>query len=217
MKISEMENYHDAFTDLEAKIKIMLAEREFPGVFSVCVKSFPSIVPASQFRKKRDIQPEMPALLAFEVICKYAPIFFEHNSMLLMLEFVKSTRQLAKHENGYLKKIESALENEEIARLLWNSLEKHPCSTQSEICSSIEASLATMVEILTLWEKFGVVIRPDKKNIRKMNLKTRLNTVIEGICPNCGVLRNRIKEEFFQPRCCKYCGYYGFYHILYEK
>ena len=217
MKISEMENYHDAFTDLEEKIQTMLAKREFPGVFSLCVESFPSIVPAIQYRKKRDIEPEMPKLLAFEVICKYAPSLFEHDCLISLLEFVKSTRQLAKHENAYLQKIESALENEEIARLLWNKLEKHPYATQTEICAGIDASLATMVEILKLWEDFGVVIRPDKENVRKLIFNTRLNTEIEGICPNCGVRGKGLKEAFFKPLSCQKCGVHGYYHILYQN
>ena len=217
MKISEMEGYHDAFTEIEQKIQIMLAQREFPEVFSVCVESFPSIVPSIQYRRKRNIEPEVPHLLAFDVICKYAPALFEHVALTAVLAFVKSTRQLVKHENAYLPRIESALEEEEIARLMWNQLEKHRYATQKEICLGIDASLATMVTILRLWEEFGVVIRPDKEDVHKLTFTTLLHTEMEGICPNCGVRGKGLKLAFFKPLSCQKCGVHGYYHILYRN
>jgi hypothetical protein len=124
MKISEMEYHHGEYTSLEGKINTMLGNREFPAIFSVCVESFPHVVPAIQYRKKREIEPEMPDWLAFKVICKYAPPLFEHSIMESLSEFVKSTRLLAKHENGYLKAIDSALELESNAQSIWSQIER---------------------------------------------------------------------------------------------
>ncbi len=124
MKISEMEYHHEEYISLEGNIKKMLDNREFPMIFSVCVETFPHIVPAIQYRKKREIEPEMPDWLAFKVICKYAPTLFEHSIMGSLSEFIKSTRLLAKHENGYLKAIESALELESNAQSIWSQIER---------------------------------------------------------------------------------------------
>ena len=116
----------------------MLENREFPAIFSVCVETFPHIVPAIQYRKKREIEPEMPDWLAFEVICKYAPPLFEHSVMESLSEFIKSTRLLTKHENDYLKAIESALKHEEITRSLWSRIEKQPNVLQRDICAILK-------------------------------------------------------------------------------
>jgi hypothetical protein len=78
MKIAELEAHHAACVDAERSIRAMVENREFPAVLSFCVESFPHILPAIQFRKKREMTPEIPALLAFTTICRYAPPLFEH-------------------------------------------------------------------------------------------------------------------------------------------
>ena len=100
--------YHTALHDTPRLIEEMLQKGQFSGLFSVCTQSFQDIVPAIKFRKKREMQPETPRLLALSVICQYAPPLFEHAVLESLLEFVKSNRLLAKHENGYLEQAEDA-------------------------------------------------------------------------------------------------------------
>jgi hypothetical protein len=73
VKIAELEAHHDACVESERIIREMVDKHDFPAVFSVCIGSFPHIVPAIRYRKKREITPDFPALLAFTTICKYAP------------------------------------------------------------------------------------------------------------------------------------------------
>lgn len=72
MRIAELEAHYDALVESERTIRKMVDNYEFPAAFSVCLESFPHIVPAINYRKKRELTPEVPALLAFTTICKYA-------------------------------------------------------------------------------------------------------------------------------------------------
>ena len=65
MKIAEMEDHHNEFMALEARVQAMSGKGEFPAVFSACEASFPHIVPAIKYRKKREIQPETPNWSSF--------------------------------------------------------------------------------------------------------------------------------------------------------
>ena len=58
MKIAELQAHHDAFTESDRTIRMMVADGEFATVFSACVESFPHIVPAINFRKKKSIARE---------------------------------------------------------------------------------------------------------------------------------------------------------------
>jgi hypothetical protein len=133
MKISEMEAHHDQYLALEGQIRAMVDDRGFPEVFLVCVSSFPHIVPAIKYRKHRGINPEAPSLLAFGTICKYAPPLFEHSALEALADFVKSERVLARNDNGYLQSAESALAQEEVARLVWNHIERQPGAIQRDL------------------------------------------------------------------------------------
>jgi hypothetical protein len=215
MKISEMEYHHDEYTSLEDKIKNMLDNREFPAIFSVCVDSFSHVLPAIQYRKKREIMPETPDWSAFDVICKYAPLLFEHAVITSLFEFVKSTRLLAKHEKGYLQIIETAIEREEIARVLWNFINQRSNVLQKDICRNLEYNKQTIAGIIDIWEELKVVIRNDKDVDPKIRLRTRLDEIVEGICHNCGVQGKGRKELLFKSILCQKCGAEGYYYIKY--
>jgi len=217
MKISEMEYHHSEYTSLEDKIKKMLDNREFPVIFSVCVESFPHIVPAIRYRKKKDITSEMPDWSVFDVICQYAPPLFEHAVIESLFEFIKSNRMLAKHEKGYLQAaVETAIDHEEIARVLWNSIEQQPDALQKDIYAILKPNLHVGAEkIIDIWEKFGVVIRHINGFDFSIRLQTRTDDVMEGRCHNCGIQGKGRKELFFKSFSCQKCGFEGYYHIKY--
>jgi hypothetical protein len=215
MKISEMEYHHGEYTSLENKIKKMLDNREFPAIFSACVETFPHIVPAIQYRKKREITPETPEWTAFDVICKYAPPLFEHAVIASLFEFVKSTRMLARHEKGYLQAVETAIECEDIARVLWNLINQQPDALQKDIFRSLDYNQQTVARIIDKWEELGVIIRNNKDVDPKIRLRTRLDEIVEGICNNCGVQGKGRKELLFKSILCQKCGAECYYHIKY--
>jgi len=215
MKISELEYHHNQYMTLEDKIKAMLDNQEFPAIFSLCVESFPHIIPAIQYRKKREIKPKMPTMLAFKVILTYAPLLFEHNAIESLSEFVNSTRLLVKHENCYLQEIASAIVREEIARVIWNFIERQPGAMQKEIWHGLGVKQRSVTDIVEIWEQLGVIIRKKEENNNRLYFQTRLNEEVEGVCQNCGVHGKGHKELFFKSILCQKCGKEGYYHIKY--
>lgn len=214
MRIAELEAHHDEYLELETAISTMLRERQFPAVFSVCEKSLPHIVPAIKFRKKRDIHPETPNLLAFTVVYKYGPPLFEHAVIESFFDFAKSTRLIAKHEKGFLELVETALEREEAARLLWNELDLNPRSLQEDIGSKLGLDRRSTVEILEVWAELGIITREAKGNSYESFFRFSPDALTEGMCPACGVRARGRREAFYRPGSCKKCGNEGYYHIL---
>ncbi len=217
MRIAEMEAHHDEYCALEGAIGAMLENRNFPDLFSACEASFPHIVPAIKFRKRRDIRPETPRLLSLQVIFKYAPALFAHAVLESLFEFVKSTRLLAKHENGYLERTARALEDEEMARSLWNHLEGRPASLQRDIGKELGLSQDGAVAILELWAELGVIGRRQEKDSYAIHFRSPVDATTEGICESCGARAKGRKELFFKPISCQECGEDGYYHIIYTS
>jgi hypothetical protein len=215
MRIAEMEEHHDEFTALQHKIKTMVANRKFPAVFADCLASFPHIVPAIKYRKRKGITPEMPALQSFSVICKYAPPLFEYFFIESLSAFVGSTRLLAKHDNDYCQTINGALQRIEIARALWNRLEQQPGVLQRDIFPEILGNRAAIVEILDVWEQLGVIIRRQEQDTYTLCLRSRFDVEAEGVCQACGVHGKGRKELFFKIISCQKCGAKGYYHLKY--
>ena len=215
MKIAELEAHHDAYADSERTIRAMVDNGEFPKVFSVCTASFPHIVPAINFRKKRGITPEMPDLSAFTTIWKYAPPLFEHTAIESLFEFVNSSRVLAQSEKNFLDSIEAARKREQLAHRLWNHLERHPGMLQSDIRTELGVIQEEAVSIVELWENLGILDRQPEDRSYRLYFRTRLDTEVAGLCPNCGVRGKGRKELFFRSVACQKCGTEGHYHIEY--
>jgi len=214
MRIAEMEAAHDQLMALEAKIAEMQSALEYPGVFQFCEASFPHIVPAIKFRKRRSITPETPQLRSFAALWIYGPPLFEHAVLESALAFVRSTRFLAKHENGYLQTAEAAVEREEAARILWNHLEREPGTLQKSIGPQLNLERDVAVSILDVWERLGVVVREREKKTYKLYLGTRLDEETEGICLFCGLRVKGHKVHLLKPVSCQRCKAEDYYHIV---
>lgn len=213
MRKSELAEHHEQYLLKEAGIAAMVANRQFPAVFAACMECFPHIVPAIKYRKQSGITPEAPNFLSFSTICTYAPVLFEHSAIKSLHEFVKATRQVARHENGYAQAVEAAIEREEIARTLWNRLERFPGTLQRELGRELNNAQAVIVKILETWEQLGVVTRSPFQNTYQVYLRTRLDAEVTGVCHSCGTRGRARKEAFLHPIPCQRCGVLGYYHL----
>jgi len=217
MKIAELEAHHEGFMESECSIRRMVDNLEFPAVFSYCIESFPHIVPSINYRKKREIFPTIPELLAFNTICRYAPPLFEHAAIDSLSDFVKSTRILSQSEKNFLLSIEASQKREQIAHVLWNHLEKNPGLFQRDIRTELGVIQEEAVAVVELWEKLGILDRHPEDRSYRLYFQTQLNEEITGLCPNCGVRGKGRKERFFQSVICQKCGVDGHYHIEYPN
>ena len=186
MKIAEMEAGHDAYIGLEDKIRTMVAGREFPAVFPVCVAAFPHIVPAISYRKKRAIEPEIPEFLPFSVICKYAPPLFEHAVIESLFKFVNSTRVLMQSERNFLDSVVAApgASSSPIASgITLKAIREFHRDVQTEFGVGQDDA----VDVVEFWEKLGILERHPDERSYQLHFRTRLGTEVAGRCPQCGV------------------------------
>ncbi len=215
MRIAELEAHYDALVESERTIRKMVDNYEFPAAFSVCLESFPHIVPAINYRKKRELTPEVPALLAFTTICKYAPPLFEHFAIESLWAFVTSTRVLSQSEKNFLDSIETARRREQFAHTLWNHLENHSGMLQRDIRTELGVVQEDAAQMVEVWEELAVIDRQPEDRSYRLFFRTRLDTEMAGLCQNCGVRGKGRKELFFKPTKCQKCGTEDYYHIEY--
>ena len=206
MRITEMEAHHDELMDLENTIHVKVFDRDFSAVFGLCEETFSHIVPAIKFRKKREIEPETPELVSFLIIYKYAPPLFEHRVIESLIDFIKGTRLLAKHEEGYLELAQTTLVVEEAAKTLWSTLERHPGFLRQNIQRELGIDQGFSDAILATWEELGVIAYKETDNGRAIYLQSCANAQAEGVCHTCGTRGRGRKELFYKPVPCTKCG-----------
>ena len=217
MKIAEMEQHHNEFARLESRIDLMLSNREFPEVFSVCGQSLSHVDGAIQFRKKREMEPLVPRIAAVRAICKYAPAMFEHAVMESVSDFVSARRMsrlLDGHADDYIGIASKALDSERLARMLWNYLEKHPGFLQRDTSTALGCSQDSAIAIIEIWEELGIIRRKPEKNSYTLYLNSPLCTEAEGMCPTCGASGRGRRYYFYKSIPCPKCGTDAYFHIV---
>jgi uncharacterized protein (DUF983 family) len=217
MRISELEAHHDAFIESDRTIRAMVNNADFPAVLVVCIESFPHIVPAINFRKRREVTPEIPALLALTTICRYAPPLFEHSAIESLRQFIKTARVLLQSEKNLSHAADAARNGERVAHVLWNYLERHPGTLQRDIHSNLGVAQDDAVNTIEVWEELGIVERRPEGRSYRLDFRTHLDAEVAGLCPNCGVRGRGRKELLFRSARCQKCGTEGHYHIEYGK
>jgi len=215
MKKSELEAHYQEYLAQNARIASMVLQRQIPAVFTVCETSFPHLAPAMKYWKRFGDSPSEPELLAITVICKYAPALFAHSLLERLHGFLASTRAFARQEATHLRAVELALHQEELARQIWNYVERQPGALERDMLRSLGISRESMTEILGSWEQLGVISRVRAGNSYTLRLQTQMDIEVEGMCPECGVRGKGRKELFFKAAACRRCGTQGFYHIRY--
>lgn len=216
MRIAELKSHHDACLEHDRMIRAMVARAAFPQVFELCTASFPHIIPAIRFRKKRDLAPQVPDLAAFTTIFRYAPPLFEHALLSSLHELIESSRVLSQSETRFLDCAEAAREGERIALRIWNYLESHPHATEGQVCSSCGVDGDAVLEIIGIWSELGILKRSLDSGAPRLRFSTRLDTQATGVCAQCGARGTGRKDVFFRSVTCQKCRAVGFYHIQYE-
>ena len=213
MRKAELEAHQAMFASLERTIGENLTTRDFGKVFSASIECFPHIGPTINLRKQIGAEPVTPELLSFKVICEYGPPLFEHAAIDSLIDFIKATRLLARHENGYSEEAEAARTREKLARSIWNRIERHPDLLQRDLGRELGCDQGAAVGIVDTWEKLGIISRRPEQNCYALSFCSSLDAEVDGMCPECGARGKGRKELFFKPTVCKRCGMAGYYHL----
>ena len=126
MKIAELKAHYDALTDSEGTIETMVDNHEFPAVFSVCIESFPHIVPAINYSRKgtsprrRSIFWQSPRYASTRRRCLNTRQSNHWRSSSGLREFWRLS------EKGFQRPVEAAQKREQLAHAIWNHLERQP-------------------------------------------------------------------------------------------
>jgi hypothetical protein len=202
MKIAEMEYWHAIFSEQNTALRAMVSQRDYFGALSSCEKGFEAIIPALQYRKKKQLDPLTPHVMAFHVIWRFAPVLFAHDAIASLQSFIKANRFLSKHEDDFTGKTEAAYEEMMFAHGMLQSLVRtgvEPISRKELKSPECDAEQAR--KILDSWSEMGVV----QLTQTTAALTTNLDEKTLGVCPSCGVKAEAKRSLLFGRVVCKKC------------
>ena len=216
MRKAELESHHSSYSASEAQIRELLDAGEYPRALHLSPLTFEHMVPALKYRKSNDEELDDDEILPLEVICAHAPYLFEHAIIELAQQHVKGTRSLSKHPRGYVDKLEKAIESEEVARRLWNSLAAEPNVKVRSLFHRFDDVRPVANHVLHYWQHLGVIQGHDATHESAIALCTTLDAEVGVICPGCGAKGRGRKEQVFKSIVCNRCGTHGYAHAVFD-
>ena len=185
---------------------------DIPLLLRKCIEAWPLILDALRYARKN---PEVDFnLFPISAVWKYAPPFFEHETLLGVQELVASTRALSKYEGMDLPRLTGqALEREECARELWNITKGNPGILARELCAKAGGSQRDSAGTVKIWARFGIIKYWKDGDHWRVALATDMDTFCAGMCQSCWSTVKGKREWFFRESTCPRCGGKGYFFI----
>jgi hypothetical protein len=177
----------------------------YQNAIALAKSSWPHIDGMMQFERKR-LGHEWVRVEGIELVLKYAPLFFDFESLDAIETLLKAERRIAKNSVGNLSNGVAA------ARLLmfdayrvWNYLERLPAGSADDSGNSHFFAADVAASVIQFWEKLDVVRRATSERLTRFGLSTRMDEQVCAKCPSCGVLAKTTKAKFLRERDCPKC------------
>ncbi len=211
VKKAELEAQYDAYRASGQRVDDLLGSRDVIGAIGEAIKAIDYAVGAIKFAK-RDGADESLELFPCDVVCKYAPAVFEHESIERVHAFAKSTRQLGERRTAVIEQVEHAMQLEELALLMWRKLETHGTMPAAGVAEGSEMKFHSP-EVLDVWIWLGIADVAASGGQKVVNLHTSLEAVVEGMCAHCGATCKAKKEIFWRLAKCPGCKTSVLFHL----
>jgi len=143
---------------------------------------------------------------SIEIALTYAPLLFDSQSLDKLDAILKNQRRIVKNASGDVAG--NALKARSLMReahALWHYLDAHPECLIEDLCNSLGGEQVRWRSIGETWARMGVVRHTPEGSSYRLALYTRLNDVVLGKCPECGVTGKAPKEKLVEERHCPRC------------
>lgn len=212
MKIAELEENFNAFIDLSRAIDDLLKSNAYSEAFDACRQSLSKLVPFLKFRKRKKIEPEFPELRCVEVVCEYAPAFFEKNLIDDFYQHFKSNRMLSKNYPELVTELDACRDLVSVAKQAWDKIAEQPGAHSEEVTADIIHDEAAE-SMLSIWSDANIVCARSAQQDR-YRFVTRIKETMIAVCFHCGVKGRAAKMKLLKPNKCPKCKSNDYFHMI---
>jgi predicted RNA-binding Zn-ribbon protein involved in translation (DUF1610 family) len=168
-----------------------------------------------QFAHRYENHESWASVESIDYVFRFAPILFEAQHINRLADLFKSQKRIQKNVTTNLAqslaKAQTLLHD---AYRLWNHLESQGTSRQDDLRTTLGGDQDQWRWMAETWERIGIVRRVPENQSYRLQLVTRLDEVIRGKCPNCGVVGKATKLRLLDSLECPKCRATGFFVLL---
>lgn len=205
-KKAELEADYKAYQKLISKGRSSARKGLYRETVALAAKAFKHIDGMMQYARryqKRDFE----SLEAVELVLKYAPYLLDYESLSAFEALLSEQRRIEKNTSESLTdKLREARHMMWNARALWDLLENNPGHRQDKLCQVLEGNQDGWRTIAEMWEKMRLVERVSEGGSYRLQLASKLGTMVRGKCSSCGAVEQAPMGMYLGANACPTCN-----------
>jgi hypothetical protein len=205
MTKAEMERHRDQYRLWVSKAQASAQQRFYREAVELAVSSFGSVDGMMQYERKYG-GTESVYVEAIDIVLRYAPPLFHFQSLDSLDSLLKNQRRIERNASGDVpERLREARALMWDAHRLWCHLERHSDCRQDELFGVLGGHRDRWRSIAEAWDSIGLIRRAPDGGSFSLSLYTRMDEVVPGKCPSCGVVgkapKTKLLEEHHRPKC----------------
>jgi hypothetical protein len=143
---------------------------------------------------------------AVDLVLHYAPLLLDFRPLDWLEALLKERRRIERDTTADIgDQLAQARARMRNAHRLWDYIEHHPDARQAELRAALGGQQHEWVDIVTAWEKMGLLRRMPDGSTSRLALSTRMGELVSAKCPDCGKFTQGPKAMFLDEVPCPHC------------
>lgn len=205
-KKAELEADFIQYEETLREIRCAHQSGDYPKAVKMAVSALDHVDGMMQYERRYLGQKDRETIRAIDVLLKYAPLWFDSESLEKIESLLKTHRRIDKNTSADIAA--SLTEAKELmwdAHRMWDYLETRQGVRQDELRANLGGDQDRWRWIAETWERLGYLNRLPEGGSYRLTLATRLDEQVRGKCPTCGVVGKATKARLLEQIQCPKC------------
>jgi len=169
------------------------------------LEAWPFIDGMMQYGRKYTAE-EFETIPAIDLVLEYVPLLLDFRQLDHLETLLKQCRRIERDTAADVgEQLTKARSRMHAAHRLWDYIEHHPDARQAELRTALGGQQQEWVDMVTTWEKMGLLRRTAESGTYRLTFCTRMGEVISAKCPACGTVTEAPKAMLLAELTCPDC------------
>ncbi|MBI3270363.1 MAG: hypothetical protein HYZ53_15245 [Planctomycetes bacterium] len=195
-------------TEYYSRMKAALAAREvgrYREAIEWSMDSWAFVDGMMQYESKYE-EREFRSVEAIDLVLKYAPPFLHLASLETLGTLLKKQKRIDKLASDDLDaRLATARQKLWEAHRLWTHVEQNPNTRQDELRQRLGGDQDEWRAMAESWDHFGILLRTPEGGSYRLQLRTRMDSLVPAKCPRCGLVAKGAKGRLLLHQTCPKC------------
>jgi hypothetical protein len=205
MTKAEMEEHNQQYHALMAQAEAALRQGLTRQAVQNALAAWDHIDGMMQYARKYE-DAQFDTIPAIDLVLEYVPLLLDFRQLDKLDALLRDYRRIERDTAADVgQQLAEARERMSAAYRLWDYIEHHPDVRQAELRVALGGKQQQWADIVTAWEKMGLLRRIPDGNTYRLALNTRMGELVPAKCPECGNLTQAPKAMFLDEMPCPQC------------